>query len=218
MLPVMRRRTAGAFLLVYALASCARPSTTTPAPESAPAFTPPAEVRWLSRAAWGAKPAKPPVREHVISRLTIHHTGTAQNVARSAADKLAGLQAWSQRDDSLAGGQKKPAWPDMPYHYYVAVDGTVAEGREWKYVGDTNTEYDPTGHLLVVIEGSFDRDTLTTAQRRAMDALVPALARHFRIPAERLATHRDYSARTSCPGANVTAEIPRWQGLIAAAR
>jgi hypothetical protein len=215
---MMRRRAATAFLLVSGLTSCARPSSMTATPESAPAFTPPAGVRWLSRAAWGAKPVLPFARGHTISRLTIHHTGTAQNVARSAADKLAGLQAWSQRDDSLSSGQRKPAWPDVPYHYYVAVDGTVAEGREWKWIGDTNTEYDPTGHLLVVIEGSFDRDTLTTAQRRAMDALVPALARHFRIPAERLATHRDYSGRTTCPGANVTAEIPRWQGLVAGAR
>ena len=59
---------------------------------------------------------------------------------------------------------------------------------------------------------------LTTAQRRALDALVPALARHFGVPAERLATHRDYSARTSCPGANVTAEIPRWKRMITETR
>ena len=104
----------------------------------------------------------------------------------------------------------------MPYHLYVATDGRVGEGREWPWVGDSNTPYDPTGHLLVVIEGAFDRDTLTTAQRTTMDRLVPALARRFAIPAERLATHRDF-ARTSCPGANVTARVPHWKELIASA-
>ena len=83
--------------------------------------------------------------QHAPNRLTIHHTATVQNPARTIEEKMFGLQAFSQRDDSLAGGKKKPAWADVPYHYYVAVDGAVAEGREWRYVGDTNTEYNPAG-------------------------------------------------------------------------
>jgi hypothetical protein len=154
---------------------------------------------------------------HVPTRLTIHHTGTAQNHARTIEQKLSGLQAFSQRDDSLASGRKKPAWADVPYHYYVAVDGAIAEGREWAYVGDTNTEYDPTGHLLVVVEGNFERDTLTTAQRRTVDALVPALTRHFRIKGSTLGAHRDF-AQTLCPGRNLYAEMPRLRALIAGGR
>jgi hypothetical protein len=152
--------------------------------------------------------------QHLPNRLTIHHTATVQNPARTIEAKLAGLQAFSQRDDSLASGKKKPAWADVPYHYYVAVDGAVAEGREWRYVGDTNTEYDPAGHLLVVVEGNFETDTLTSAQRRTLDALVPSLASHFRIPGSMLATHRDF-ADTLCPGRNLYAEIPRLRALIA---
>ena len=77
----------------------------------------------------------------------------------------------------------------------------------------TNTTYDPTGHLLLVIEGSFDRDTLTTAQRRTLDIVVPALAKRFHIPPERLASHKDF-AETSCPGKNVYSELPRLRELI----
>ena len=78
--------------------------------------------------------------------------------------KMQNLQAFSQRDDKLASGKFKPAWFDVPYHYYIAVDGRIAEGRELKYVGDTNTEYDPTGHALVVVEGSFNTEEPTKAQ------------------------------------------------------
>ena len=173
----------------------------------------PPDLQYVSRAEWGAKPAVLPMRAHTLARLTIHHTGTNQNPARSVSEKLQGLQLFSQRDDSLASGRRKPAWADVPYHFYVGVDGTVGEGRDWRYAGDSNTAYDPAGHLLVVVEGNFQRDTLTSAQRATLDALIPALARHFRIPADKLASHKDY-AQTECPGANLYADLPRYRNLI----
>ena len=174
-------------------------------------------VRYVSRAGWGARAPVLPMRPHTPTRITIHHTGVAQAPNRSAVDKVVALQTFSQRDDSLASGRRKPAWADIPYHLYVAVDGTVLEARDWRYVGDSNTPYDPAGHLLVVVEGNFERDTLSTAQRRSLDALVPALARRFQVPGDRLASHRDF-ASTSCPGTHVYAELPRWRALIDAAR
>ena len=173
----------------------------------------PANVRFVSRADWGAKPPVLPMRAHTIQRLTIHHTGTNQSAQRTIEQKLQGLQLFSQRDDSLASGRRKPAWADVPYHFYVAVDGSVGEARDWRYAGDTNTEYDPAGHLLVVVEGNFNRDTLTTAQRTTLDAIIPAMARRFAIPPEKLASHRDF-AETECPGANLYAELPRFRALI----
>lgn len=174
----------------------------------------PSDLRYVSRAEWGAKPPVLPMRAHTLGRLTIHHTGSNQNPARSVSEKLQGLQLFSQRDDSLASGRRKPAWADVPYHFYVAVDGAVGEGRDWRYAGDSNTAYDPAGHLLVVVEGNFQSDTLTSAQRATLDALIPALARHFGIPADKLASHKDY-AQTECPGANLYAELPRYRNLIA---
>src|SRR5688572_14905724 len=82
----------------------------------------PPEVYFVSRAQWAAKPPVLPMRAHALTRLTIHHTGTNQNPARSVTEKLQGLQLFSQRDDSLASGRRKPAWADVPYHFYVAVD------------------------------------------------------------------------------------------------
>ena len=170
-------------------------------------------VRYISRVEWGARAPVLPMRSHVPVRMTIHHTGVAQNTGRAVEAKLRGLQAFSQRDDSLASGRRKPAWADVPYHYYVAVDGSVAEGREWRYVGDSNTPYDPTGHLLIVVEGNFENDTLSSAQRKTLNVLIPAQARRFGIPPASLAAHRDY-AQTSCPGRSLYAELPRLRSLI----
>jgi len=66
----------------------------------------------------------------------------------------------------------------------------------------------------VVVEGNFETDTLTTAQRRTLDTLIPALARHFHISGSMLAAHRDF-ADTQCPGRTLYAEIPRLRALIA---
>lgn len=174
-------------------------------------------MSYLSRADWGAKAPVLPMRTHTISRLTIHHTGVKQAPARSTAEKIRGLQLFSQRDDSLSSGKKKPAWPDVPYHLYVGIDGTVAEGREWQYVGDSNTPYDPTGHLLVVVEGSFDTEQLTAEQRRSLDVLLPSLVKRFDIAPERIAGHRDF-AETSCPGKNLYSELERYREMARAGR
>lgn len=200
--------TRGPFLLAVALTALAGAcaSRGTPAPAIA-------DVPIVSRAEWGARDPVLPMREHRIERITIHHTATRQDRARSLADKLRGLQAFSQRDDSLGDGRKKPAWADVPYHYYIAVDGTVGEARSWRYVGDSNTPYDPTGHLLIVVEGNFEDEQLTEPQMRALESLVTSFARRFKVPAERLGAHKDY-ASTRCPGKNLYAELPRLRELI----
>lgn len=199
------RRLLLAVLLLPGLGGCRR---------SRPAPLVPAGMHYLPRAEWGARPPVAPMRTHRPRRLTIHHTGVAQAPGRSAGEKLRALQQFSQRDDRLADGRPKPAWPDVPYHFYIAADGTVAEGREWRYVGDSNTPYDPTGHLLVVVEGNFDVEPLTVAQRRALEALVPALARRFGIPPDGIGGHGDY-AETRCPGRGLSAALPQLRALVA---
>lgn len=199
-----RTRSCLPITLAIALAACAS--------RGAPAAAVP-DVAIVNRAEWGARDPVLPMREHRIERITIHHTATRQNVERSLADKLRGLQAFSQRDDSLGDGRKKPAWADIPYHYYIAVDGTVGEARSWRYVGDSNTPYDPTGHLLIVVEGNFEDEQLTEGQMRALESLVTTFARRFNVPGERLGAHKDY-ASTRCPGRNLYAELPRLRELI----
>lgn len=195
-----------AWVLALTLAAGCRPSATEPlAPDG---------VRFLPRAAWGAHAPVLAMKTHKPERITIHHTATRQAPARALADKMQALQRFSQREDSLADGRRKRQWADVPYHMYIAVDGEVAEGREWRYVGDSNTPYDPTGHFLIVLEGSFDSDTLTRGQREALDALVAAAAKRWRIPRERIAGHRDY-AQTRCPGRNVYLELPRLRAIVA---
>ncbi|HYW06706.1 MAG TPA: peptidoglycan recognition family protein [Longimicrobium sp.] len=181
----------------------------------APAVPVPAGVRFVSRAEWGALAPSSEMKTHALRRLTIHHTAERQAPTRSTADKLGALQRFSQSSGTLGNGRPKRAWPDVPYHLYVAADGSVGEGREIRFVGDTNTPYDPTGHLLVVVEGNFENETLTGPQRRTLEILLLVLTRRYRIPADSIAAHRDF-AETLCPGRSLYAEIPALRALVAA--
>jgi N-acetyl-anhydromuramyl-L-alanine amidase AmpD len=69
-------------------------------------------------------------------------------------------------------------------------------------VGDTNTEYDPTGHILVTLEGNFEEEEPTREQMQATRNLVGWLAKKFKVPSEKIKTHKDY-AQTACPGKNL---------------
>ncbi len=162
----------------------------------------------VTRAEWKAAPRMVGAKPHVIRYVTIHHTGVKSNPARSLEEKLRGLQQFSQRQDKLANGQTKPAWSGVPYHYYISIDGRIGEGREWFFAGDTNTEYDPTGHLLIVVEGEFGIEEPTEAQMKSLTAMTIYSCWKWRVPSDRIATHKDFSKQTSCPGAALYEKMP----------
>lgn len=165
----------------------------------------------ISRKEWGANKPVGEGKKHEISFITVHHTGTNQRSDILTGTKMRNLQAFSQREDKLASGKVKPVWFDIPYHFYIAVDGKIAEGRELKYVGDTNTEYDPAGHALVVLEGSFNKDEPSAAQVGSLKMMVAWLARKYKVPAENIKGHSDY-AKTICPGENLKKLLPELRG------
>lgn len=163
----------------------------------------------MRRSQWGAGPViLAPVR-HEIRFITIHHTGVVQKPDTPFATKLRNLQKWCQREDKTSFAPRvKPPWPDIPYHYYIDCHGKIAEGRPVEFVGDTNTTYDPTGHLLIVLEGNFEKETPSEAQLRALDAMTRWAAEKYRIPRIRIKGHGDY-AQTDCPGKPLTAYLPK---------
>lgn len=161
----------------------------------------------LSRAQWQAQPPVAEMKTHQIERITIHHTAVKQNPQKTLEQKLSALQKFSQNPGTLGSGKTKPAWPDVPYHYYIDCHGNIGEGRELKFVGDTNTEYDPAGHALIVLEGNFEEEEPTTAQLAALRGMISWLAVQFQVPPDRIGGHKDF-AGTLCPGKKLHALIP----------
>lgn len=154
----------------------------------------------ISRKEWGAADPVLPMKAHERKYLTVHHTGVLAKRDMPTAQKLKNLQLFSQREDKLASGKTKPVWADVPYHYYIGWDGKIAVGRDDGFVGDTNTEYDPTGHVLVVVDGEFGQEEPNEAEIASLKKLLVYLAVKYNIASSDIKTHKDYSKQTTCPG------------------
>jgi N-acetylmuramoyl-L-alanine amidase len=150
----------------------------------------------LCRESWGAKPALPGGVTHTLSRMTLHHTGAVLGDNRNAPGRL-------RQHQQLHQGR---GWIDIAYHVSVDRDGNIYELRNPKLVGDTATEYNPTGHFLVLCEGNFDEETVTDAQLHGAALAFAWSAQQFNIPTATLAGHRDFAA-TECPGTNLYAHL-----------
>ncbi len=150
----------------------------------------------VPREDWGARPPETErMIPHQIERLTVHHAGSQSGTTGPA--QFRGWQNWHMDGKG---------WPDLAYHVIIGMDGTVYEGRNPAYRGDTGTSYDTTGHFLVVVEGNFEEDKPTAAQLESLAAVLAWAAVFYDVAPSTIAGHGDYAA-TSCPGANLEDDI-----------
>jgi hypothetical protein len=132
---------------------------------------------------------------HKITSITLHHEGDPQPLrpGDDVVAKLRGLQAWSASDRN---------WWDVPYHFLIDLDGHVYEGRDWHYMGETNTTYDPHGHLLITVIGNYEKQEPTQAELNAIADVMAWAAKKFDVPLDSIKGHYQY-AQTDCPGKNL---------------
>ena len=182
----MPMRSVLSFAALFLLLSChpSRKTVSSPAPVIVP------------RSGWQAKEPLP-YKPQVPVRITVHHEGTTLLATDDAARKINRIQAWGMGPDRN--------WKDIPYHFLIAPNGTIYEGRNVNTVGETNTEYDPTGHLLICCLGNLEQQEVPAAQLASLVKLIAYCSVTYHIPLNTLATHRDHSKQTNCPGKNLYA-------------
>lgn len=148
----------------------------------------------VQRIDWNALEARA-YKQHTPVRLTIHHEGTRLEKTDDAAKKLRAIQKWGMGTDRN--------WTDIPYHFLIAPNGTIYEGRNVFTVGETNTEYDPTGHLLISCLGNLNEQEMPKEQLESLIKLTAYCCKKYKLPIETIASHRDHSTQTTCPGKNL---------------
>lgn len=152
------------------------------------------DVTVIPRSEW--KAADPRFfAKHVPVRITVHHEGTKLLPADDAIRKIKGIQTWGMGPDRN--------WADVPYHFFIAPDGKIYEGRDVYTAGETNTEYNPSGHLLICCLGNYEVQEVPAEQLNALIKMIAWSSITYKIPAETLSTHRDNSKQTTCPGKNL---------------
>ena len=164
------------------------PAVTTMAPTTTSSTTttePPAdELAVICGDAWGALPASGGFTSHVIDQITVHHTAVVLEDNSLAPARLRQHQQFHQ----------SRGWPDLAYHFMIDAAGNVYEGRPIDAVGDTGTDYDPTGHLLICCEGNFDEQELPAAQYDTLVRMVAWGATEYQVDPGAVRGHRDVAA------------------------
>jgi hypothetical protein len=157
------------------------------------------EPEIISRAAWGALPPKTELmQEQKPNEIMIHHTGERQQPRVSIEAKMRGLQHFGMTPGRV-GRLSKPAWGDVPYHFYIDVAGKIAEGRDIDFAGDATTSLDNDGRIQITVEGDFEREEPTKEELSSLTALVTWLALKYGVPPEGISGHGDHD-QTDCPG------------------
>lgn len=152
-------------------------------------------VAIVSKLAWNGQQGRP-YKQHVPIKITVHHEGGKLLTASDdAKQRLKNVQTWSMGPDRK--------WTDIPYHLLIAPDGTVYEGRNPLTIGETNTEYDPTGHLLICFLGNYTQQKLDDKLLKVLIRLLADSCIKYGISPKDISTHRDHSKQTTCPGEDI---------------
>lgn len=146
---------------------------------------------FITRQQWGSQPGPlPEDLRHTPSRVVLHHSGVVWKEGDDPFKKIRALQSWGQREKN---------WPDLPYHFLIAPDGQVFEGRDLHYRPESNTQYDLNGVINVELWGNFDEQPVTPEALRATVELLAWLRESRGL--KQLSTHRlQAPGQTSCPG------------------
>lgn len=152
----------------------------------------------LCRDAWGASLPRPGGRPHKINRMTLHHTAVVLGENSNIVSRLQQHQHYHQ---DVKG------WVDIAYHVGVDRNGNIFELRTTDIAGDTATNYDPWGHLLVVCEGNFDEEPISEEQLNSAAWVFAWATQRFGISSDTLASHQEVTPTTACPGANLQARV-----------
>lgn len=129
--------------------------------------------------------------------MTLHHEAVVLGENRNAPGHLRQDQRYHQ---------DQHGWIDIAYHVGVDRNGDIYELRSTEIAGDTATDYDTTGHFLVLCEGDFDQEAVPEAQLQGAARAFAWAAQTFHVSTDTLAGHRDL-AQTSCPGRNLYAHL-----------
>jgi N-acetyl-anhydromuramyl-L-alanine amidase AmpD len=148
---------------------------------------------FVSRAEWNAVEPRP-YRQHTPKRFTIHHTAVVFTRDRDAGQHIRNIQVWGMGPDR--------GWADIPYHFLIAPNGDIFEGRDPMTEGESATPYDTSGHLQINLLGNFSEQEPTPEQLESLVRLLAWAHEKFDIPTETIAAHKDF-ASTACPGANL---------------
>jgi hypothetical protein len=164
----------------------------------------PKPEQFVPREKWGSTPDPiPDSRRHTPKYVTLHHAGVLWTNSQEPEQFLRNMQAWGKRRPEIEQPPRNTYWPDLAYHFLIAPDGRIFEGRPLEYEPESNTKYDLAGNINVELMGDFSRQRPSVAQLESSVRITAWLMQELQIEPKNVRTHRDAApGQTECPGAD----------------
>jgi len=143
----------------------------------------------IPQPSWGGVSSTESCRDNQISKISIHHSATHTTDNRKVPKQIRGYQKYHQ----------SKGWIDIAYHFIIDLEGNIYQGRATNCIGDTFTSYDPTGHVLIMIDGNFEKQLPTEASWESLLEMVAWAKDKYSVENSGIYIHRDLAA-TVCPG------------------
>jgi N-acetyl-anhydromuramyl-L-alanine amidase AmpD len=137
-----------------------------------------------------------------IYRLTVHHSGEEGDVIE---DPIEALRHFERIHKQAKG------WACIGYHFVIARDGRVFEGRPLKYQGAHAVGDNNIGNIGVCLIGDFDKGPVPPAQKAALIDVLDRLTKQYGIEKSQIFGHREFKA-TDCPGRYLMAIVEQYRG------
>lgn len=158
----------------------------------------------MSRLGWRAAPRTGSNDGHDPYRVTVHHTQGAHPMDEaSTAAAVKGVQHYHMVG---RGREGKDNFHDIGYHFLIAGDGRVIEGRRAEYLG-AHAGGANSGNIGIAMMGDFNKIKPTNAQIESLTHLVTFLSvKYKKDPNSKgfLEAHNHYTS-TDCPGKHMMA-------------
>jgi hypothetical protein len=126
-----------------------------------------------------------------VKYITVHHEGMEAFTATSSGDTIERLQrVWNGHDARGFG--------DIGYHFVIDRSGRIWEGRSLRYQG-AHVRAHNEGNIGVMCLGNFDEQSVSPAQRKALEHQLKVLATKYGVKRKSIRTHKEWNP-TACPG------------------
>lgn len=200
------------FVMAASLAVAASVSAQPPVPKPS---------KFVPRAEWGSKPDPiPESRKHTPRWITIHHAGVLWTNSQDPAQFVRNMQSWGKKRPEVEKPPRNTFWPDLPYHFLIAPDGRIFEGRPVEFEPESNTAYSLAGNIGVEMMGDFNKQRPSKAQLESVVRLTAWLMQQHKIDLDHVRTHRDAApGQTDCPGRDfyrymLDGKFKKWVGAV----
>lgn len=134
-------------------------------------------------------------------RITVHHSDEIKmpDGTRETGDAVALLRFIEQ--SHVRGIGKNEPFACIGYHFIIAADGKVYEGRPLQFQGAHATGDNNIGNIGICLLGAFDDHAVPAVQKRRLIEVLDRLTQSYGIiPSDAtIKCHKDFKP-TACPG------------------